>query len=135
MDMNSVYICALSCNGQICIYINILKARLGNKITDCHMEKTSIDISLFSSHSIIQFFDTSEITKKMLCAKNINNMNIECINISYNVTENKKLTKMEYFVYEKNIILSFPIVESNNEDCVYLRLLFQKFYFVTDEQI
>ena len=124
MHINAEYICALSCNGKIYFYVFILKAKLPSILSDCSIESYDYNIPIFSSHSDILLIDTSVTTNKVLCAKNNNNMNIECIIIYYTITE-AFLIKIIHSVnveYSSNYILSIPFESSNDGDC-YFKIL------------
>ena len=121
--MNSVYICALSCNGQVYIYISVLKASSVILSSDCYIEATSGSIPTFTTHTEVKLLDTSQSIYKILCAKNTNNLKIECIIIKYTVTESTILLPTPHIqhevkiIYDSNILLSIPIESSNNGDC------------------
>ena len=83
----------------------------------------SASIPTFTTHSEVKLLDTSQSIYKILCAKNINNLKIECIIIKYTVTESTILIPTPQIqhevkiIYDSNIILSIPIESSNNADC------------------
>ena len=123
MDINSVYICALICNGKVYIYVSVLKANSAIVLSECYIEATPATIPCFTTHKEIQLFDTSQSTYKVLCAKNINNMKIECIIIRYSIEESTNSLPVVHIqhtvkiIYDSNILLSIPIESSNNGDC------------------
>ena len=123
MDMNSIYICALSCNGKVYIYISVLKASSVILSSDCYIESTYATIPIFTTHTEVKLLDTSQSIYKILCAKNINNLKIECIIIKYTVTESNILLPTPHIeheakiTYDSNILLSIPIESSTNGDC------------------
>ena len=121
-DTSSEYICALVIDSKIYIYIIIYKERRILLITECYFEVSKVLIPSMVSHTEVQLYDLSVITNKILCAKNKNNLNIECIVIYISIKEETTLippyTDHSISVnYGTDIILSFPMDSDNNGDC------------------
>ena len=116
------YICALSKNDQISIVALVLKVKTQLNLlnNECNFEGTEIIITSMDCHTEVQLYDLPEISDKILCAKNKNNLNIECIIIHIYILERQLLTIISHSIdYDigSDIILSVPTDSDNNGDC------------------
>ena len=121
MINNAEYICALSFNGKISIYLLILIAQQGISNSECNLQFISRDIPILNNHLVDNLYDTTSLNNQVLCCRNKNNLQIECIIIEYEITQSLSLLYSEYTytasLLYSNIILSLSIESSENDDC------------------
>ena len=119
---NSEYICAVIYSKKIHLYIfaYVIKTQVIGNVCDL-VKIGDKEVSIMNTHTKVTLYDTNQNEKKILCAKNINNNKIECIYVSCNVEEKISFfsISIEYtstFNIGTEIILSFPLESTNNED-------------------
>ena len=123
--INAEYICALITSKKVYLYIFGYVTKYMSSSSNCKIiEIGNTDINIMKTHTKVTLYDTTNNKVKILCAKNTNNNKIECIFISCEVEEKIKALLLQYtytptFKIGTEIILSFPLESTNNEECVF----------------
>ena len=113
---NSKYICAVIHDNVVYILVFIYKqGRL-----KCEMQNLSkVQFNgLLNTHTDVEIYDTTSSTSKIVCAKNINTNNIECLAVIINFSYTLLLCLISVEVQRTPIIIQFPIKPENNGACI-----------------
>ena len=115
------YICAVVDNNKVKVYI--FKCITNNSDpNDCKLNYLgNIQLSLLSAHTQVVLYDIEMENKKLICAKNITSLYVECMTFRLNVIRSESSTKYTYSasVTLSVILVSFPMDLSNNGECIY----------------
>ena len=116
------YICALVYSKTIYLYIVAYVTTIPFIVDTCKLEIIeTFKVTLLNNHTQVTLYDTTINSYKMICAKNLNNNNIECIYIQIIIEETQGIT-WKYSIGDRgstNIILSYATDSSSNENCVF----------------
>ena len=115
--LNSYYSCASICNGEIILYFFSYLTTSSYTTSDCEMSyKNYLNFKNFKSHTSIEVYETTDNTKDLICAKNINSAGIECILFRYIFTENISDSKCSYGISGTySYLFSFTSSEGTND--------------------
>jgi hypothetical protein len=122
--LNSFYSCAITCNGQIYIYILVYRAKKLGTISNCELfQEARVKLSQFISHTEVEMYKTAINTTDIFCAKEINTKVIECSEVNYNYLETISNSQCIYNLTLNNkFVFSYPLTDDedeNNINCDY----------------
>ena len=112
------YICALLYGYIVRIF---LFSHLSLSYSSCEMKKNlESDLNnAFRNHTSLELYDTNVRSKKLICAKNLTNFDIECLMFSITITKTKGSSSctQTQSIEVGDIIIRFPTKSSSREDC------------------
>ena len=117
---DSEFLCGVIINNEVYIFLIMYLKQKSYPHTTCSIENINIFKLQLIEHTDIILYDTNYNNYKLVCATNIVNLMVECIQINVEVTSSKPSDTYSYsgFLYYTQIILSFPKDSSNNEECM-----------------
>ena len=115
------YLCAIIYSKIVHLYIfGYVNISFGSSLCEL-INIGDKEVNIMKTHTKVTLYDTTENKKKILCAKNLETNIYEFIYVSCDVEERGILT-IEYaakFNIGTEIILSFPLESSNNDECAF----------------
>ena len=118
--LNSYYSCASICQGEILLYLFTYLTKTTATTTNCEMSyKSSLGFPDFKSHTNIEVYGTSDNTIDLICAKNINSLEIECFLFKYIFSESISSYQCIYTVQGayKGLFSFTSSEEANGHNC------------------
>ena len=135
---NSAYLCALICNSNLYIKLFVYQTNEINVEDICEMKEVfSERITFMNAHTGAIMVDGKNENTKIICAKNKNDITMECFLFRYDFSEElltveeikdesdviiRIIRKNNYnfvLTYEDQINFSFSLHENNNDQCVF----------------
>ena len=117
---NGQYLCAIVYGYTVHVY---LFSHLNRLFGNCNMEnKLHSELNTqFPRHTTVELYDTGNKKKKLICAKNLNTLDYECLYYTIKINIEAKVLKCEQTQsYEvDDIKIRFPTESSSREDCVH----------------
>ena len=116
------YVCAAIYNQMVYLYIIVYVTYLQLVVDKCKLNLIkTFQVEPLNTHTQVTLYDTNINSYKMICAKNLNNNNIECIYGQFIIEESKILTWKYSIdaVYVTNKVLSIPTDPSSNDNCIF----------------
>jgi len=88
MIISAEYLCSLVYNQKVYLYAFVLATKTHLTHDNCIIKLiNSVQIDKMETHTQVELYDTEINNKKILCSKNINNLNIECVYVSCEIIE------------------------------------------------
>ena len=119
MIENGQYLCAFVYNYEVHIYLfshlnQLLKCEMQNSLHTDLKEK-------FNKHTTVELYDTSTKNVKLVCAKNINTLDIECLDYTITISNSLGIVicSQDQSGVASQIKLRIPTGSSSREECVY----------------
>ena len=123
------YLCAIIYGYLVHVY---LFSHLRKTFSECQMNMNlESDLNnVFNQHTNIEMYDTDITNKKLICAKNINNYNIECVivTVTINFISGIFSCSQTQSIDISNILLKFPTKSSSKEEC-FFKLFISEYLF------
>jgi hypothetical protein len=115
------YLCGIVNNHKVYIYAIMYINKGFTTLVGCEISSIgSLQLSLLSMHTNVVFYDTNSAETKLVCAKNITSLNIECIYVKCEIEESESITSFvhtPHFYLSTSIDLSVETDSSSNGDC------------------
>ena len=120
------YLCSIVYGYIVHIY---LFSHLSISSSKCQL-KISLhsELNLFNRHTTAEIYDTNIITNKIICAKNLNTFEIECLELNITITKLNGVNSCSQTqeISTSDIIINFPTGSSSREGCIYKHFASEK---------
>ena len=130
---NGQYLCAVLYGYIVQIY---LFSHLSINYSECEMRISfhSSLSNLLNHHTNLDLYDTDTDTKKIVCAKNLDTLDIECvmITISIKMTKGTSSCTQTQDIQTSDIIMTFPTGSGSREDCFYKKFVEESLFCCGD---
>ena len=112
---NSRYICAVIYENRVFILVFVNKLVL----TKCEMSLAQrLQLGdLLNYHTDVELYDTNVVNTKMVCARNLNTNDIECLYVQTNF-KFALVCSHSAEVSKSQLIIQFPTESENNGECI-----------------